>query len=378
MGYSEHVRMMREKVVRKRKDGRGLKILLANFTNTVQQKDIEKRTALAGDYFRVKVNVKAFSEAEMQKKGMHAVDFHNNQEVFRAMNDEFDMPYWAFHSLKKGKLQDYNNTFIYQLKACNIHCPWCYVDDMNKDGSTDNNPGWFGIPKIIDKFVEAREKHKQGKGSCAGLLNNLRPSGGEPTLAIEQWLEVLRELEKRGLGKEVFVQGDTNLTTGNFIDYLELTKQIEPDFLRKVGEFRNFGVLCSFKGTDCKSFSEATNVNSNLHSLQMYSLAKYVKAGIDVYPFIYDSNPKTLERFMETGSNFFGDGFYLKSWLFLLKLYGPEKERLNAKGISSEDYQKKLDERFSQSKEIMQDIIWRKFGLNYQAVPRAGIKLEVE
>jgi hypothetical protein len=41
--------------------------------------------------------------------------------------------------------------------------------------------------------------------------------------------------------------------------------------------------------------------------------------------------------------------FYLKTWILPLKLYGPEKARLEKRGINGEDYQKKLDERLKAS-----------------------------
>jgi uncharacterized Fe-S cluster-containing radical SAM superfamily protein len=368
MNDIEYLFNLRNRVVKKNK--KGLQILLANFCGTEQGKDIEKRTPIAGDFFRVKINVKGFDEKEMEKLGKKAVDFSNNEQVFDAMRQEFDMPYWAFAKLKNASLKDLNKTFIYQLKACNIHCPWCYVDDVNKNGQESIISKFFSIPEIMNFFEKQRSTQK---------LYNFRPSGGEPTIAIEQWLESLRELEKRGLEKKVFVQGDTNLTTGHFIDLLESKKEIEKNLLEKIASYDNFGVLCSFKGNDTRSFWEATGgCNPDMHQEQFYSLRKLAKAGIDCYPFIYDSNPETLERFMEKGAGMFGDGFYLKTWLLPLKLYGPEKARLKARGKDPEIYQKRLDEQFAKSEETMQKIIWEKYGLNYKAVPRTGIKLEAK
>ena len=81
---------------------------------------------------------------------------------------------------------------------------------------------------------------------------------------------------------------------------------------------------------------------------------------------------------MEKGAKMFGDGFYLKTWMYKLKLYGAEKERLKKIDKNPEDYQKELDDNFNRSKEVMQDIIWKKFGINYQAIPRTGIELKVK
>ena len=176
----------------------------------------------------------------------------------------------------------------------------------------------------------------------------------------------------------MYVQGDTNLTTGHFMDILENKGEIEKNLLEKIAEHENFGLLCSFKGNDLKSFNEATDFSNEIYGEQVYSLKKLVKAGIDCYPFVYCPEPKALKRFMHNGADIFGEGFYLKTWILPLKLYGPEKERLVKKGMNPADYQKQLDDKFSKSEEIMQDLIWKEYGLNYKAVPRVGIKLEVE
>jgi len=353
------------------------KYLLANFSGTSQQKDIEKRTPLIGDFYRVKINVKAFDEKEMGKKDLPVVDFTDYQQVSDGLRDEFDMPQWAHLTLHNRPLQDFNNILISQIKGCNLRCPWCYVDDSNKNSIQGGGAEYFSVPEILDVFEKERKKQP---------LYMIRPSGGEPTLAIEQWPEFLRELRKRGLEKEVYMQGDTNLTTGHFIEYLEDKGEIEPNLLEKVAEFKNQGILCSFKGTDTESFLRASGMTHHngipnmeygfLEQERWYSFGKLIDAGIDAYPFIYDPNPETLKWFMEEGADKFGNGFYLKTRLFKLKLYGPEKERYAKIGKDPEKEQERLDNNFEQSCDILNDLIQRKLGVPYGAIPRTGIQLE--
>ncbi len=357
------------------------KYLLSNFKGTSQQKDIEQRTALIGDFFRVKINTKVFDDAEMKRQGKKVVNFKNNEEVFEGLRNEFDMSYWAFQSLHNAKLQDYNRVFISQIKGCNIHCPWCFVDDINKNFKEDNGSAYFSMREILDAFEEERKKQ---------TLNSIRASGGEPTLAPKQLKDMLRGLKERGLSEKVYFQGETNLTTGHFLDYLEGRGELEKNFFEKIGEYDNFGVLSSFKGTDTESFLRAVGFGhldkktekfitnkkmSFLEEERWYSFGKLIDADIDAYPFIYDPNPETVESFMEEGAKRFGEGFYLKTWLFPLKLYGPEKERMEKNGLDPETEQERLIKNFILTKEKMQEIIYNKFGINYQAVPRAGIKL---
>jgi uncharacterized Fe-S cluster-containing radical SAM superfamily protein len=352
---------LRNNVVKK--EGGAQKYLLANFKET--RKDTTKMFQILGEYFRVKLNAVAFEKLENNTP----IDFSDNSQVFKALAKEFDMPYWGFMALKNRPLKDFSRAFIYQTKACNLRCLWCYANDINKNGRNEHAK-YFSIPEIFDVFEETKKTQ---------TVNNFRPSGGEPTLAVEQWLESLREAEKRKLN--VFVQGDTNLTTGHYIDYLGNTGEIEKNLLEKVAEYDNFGLLCSFKGTHTESFLRAVNMPkcySFLEDERWYSFAKLTKAGIDTYPFIYDPDPRTLESFMEKGARKFGDGFYLKTWIFRLKKYEDSgKERIEKTGVGFDDFYKRLDDNFAESKEIMQNLIQKKYGLNYQAVPRFGIKLKV-
>jgi len=369
INYCNH---LRSKVVKK--EGGIQKYLIANFKET--RKDNTKMFAILGDYFRVKLNAVAFENLGDNKP----IDFSDNSQVFKCLADEFDMPYWGFMALKTKPLKDFSRVFISQTKACNLGCLWCYTDDKNKDGKEEHGK-YFTIPEEFDVLENARKLQ---------TINNYRPSGGETSLVPEKWLEPLREAEKRNL--EIFVQGDTNLTTGHHMDALEKNGVVEKNLLEKVAAYENFGLLCSFKGTDTESFLNACGLIKKengkyvpdkrfafLEDERWYTFAKLIKAGIDVYPFIYDANPDTIEPFMEKGARLFGDGFYLKTWVFRLKKYEDSgKERIEKTGVGFEEFYKKLDDNYKRSKEVMQNIIWKKYGLNYQAVPRVGIKLKVK
>ena len=374
-------------------------ICVTNFEGSLQQKDIEKRTALMQKFFRVKIDVKPFDKKERAKKGLGPFDFDNIEETLNTLRDDgaFDMPFWTLDSLTNGsfdkldKLRDYNNVFIYQIKGCNLNCPWCYVDDISKNGKPGQGSRFFNIPEIVDIFEEERKKAKNTNRP----LNRIRPSGGEPTIAVEQWLYVLQELEKRGLDKEVYVQGDTNITTGHFIELLEENGEIKRGLLKEVGKYKNFGLLCSFKGTDENNYHESTDIPlkecDGFLEENIYTFKKLVKAGIDSYPFFYNPNPDTLESFLDRFAKEVGDKNVIRrSWVFLLKPYGPEKARLRMRAIREgirdegdikkyiEDFCQKLETNFLKAKEVMQKIYKREFNENYQEHMRPGIKIKVK
>ncbi|MEK6757743.1 MAG: radical SAM protein, partial [Nanoarchaeota archaeon] len=343
------------------KENGEMKYLLANFSGTEQKIDIEKNTYTIGDFYRIKDNLKS--------------DPNNLEQLEKAVKEQFDMPQWASKRLGLS-LSDCNLTFMPQTKTCNLYCPWCFVDDKNKNGKKENGE-FFSTKEIIDALEDSRKTQ---------TIHVIRRSGGEPLLAPWQWLDNLYDLAKRGLDKEIYFQGETNLTTGHFIDYLQKQEQLDKKFFEKVAEYNNFGVLCSFKGTDMESnlksigFSRKDGTPNKkfafLEEERWYTFRKMVNAGIDVYPFVYDPNPNTLIPFLERGRKEFGAEFISKTWIFPLKLYGPEKTRLQKKGIDKDIFQKQLDENFEIANEMMYDLVPKVTGHEYKAIPRTEIKIK--
>jgi uncharacterized Fe-S cluster-containing radical SAM superfamily protein len=344
-----------------RKDSSGLKILLSNFEDTIQKKDIEKRTSVIQNFFRTKVDVPAWDNPNF--------NWSDKEKIMESMAERFDMPSWALYRLENTtelseKLKEYNHVFIYQLKGCNLHCPYCYVDDANKDGKETNGSRFFSIDEIVNAFIENRNEK----------VNRIRPSGGEPTLVIEQWYELLKKLEEVGLNKEVYVQSDTNLTTGHFIDNLIERGELEKDILEDIGSYKNFGLLSSFKGTDPENFARNTRSDPKLFEEQFYSFSKYLEAGIDAYPFLYNPNPQSLESFMDRLEREFGKEVCKRVWIFQIKMYDVPRDRLSkeAKEKSMEtseyirEYEKEWKENFEKSEEIMKKIMKERFGCLYK------------
>lgn len=353
-----------------------LKILLANFSNSEQKRDIEYRTPVVEDFFRTKIDVKDWRDKQDYRRDDKDFDWNNKEAIMNAMASNFDMPSWAYYHLENKQeldkgLNKYCEPFIYQLKGCNIHCPYCFVDDFNKNGKFDNGARFFSIPEIVDEFGKEREKRvKEGLNH----IYRIRASGGEPTLVPEQWLSMLQEIEKRNLGDKIHFQSDTNLTTGYFLDELEEKGEIEKNIFEKIGQYRNFGLLCSFKGTDVENFVKNTRANPQYFYSLPHSFEKFVKAGIDAYPFLYNPNPKTLENFLEELARTFGENVYLKTWVLPLKMYEPIRARLGEKASA---YESEWKSNFLKSEEKMRELLQKKFGIEYKKQLRVGIQLKV-
>ncbi|NPE26951.1 hypothetical protein HNV12_03030 [Methanococcoides sp. SA1] len=385
---------LRRKILRHDRDGRR-EYLLANFEGTLQAEDIKQDSpeVREKDFFRIKTNVQRWDP-----NNSNPVDFRYSARVMDSMKSEFDIPYWGFHAMMGNHLTSYNDAFTFQLKACNLYCPWCFGDDKNKNGRVGNGKYFSGMG-MVDAFERERESKKNEDRYS---LNMIRSSGGEPTIAIEQWIDVLREFERDGrsddLVDKVCLWADTNLTTGHFIDYLEQENLTERNIREKIGEYSNPQVLCSFKGTDVESFLRATGFVKRgkggkvlldndgmmipnmkfapLYEERWHSFGKLVDAGIDVYPFIYDSDPETVGSFMEEGAKRFGEQFYAKTWGFKLGAYGPFKDRYERMGLDPEKEDARLQANFLKTERKLKGIMLDKFGIPYKMVPRSGIMLK--
>lgn len=305
-------------------------------------------------------------------------DWGNKEGIMKAMADRFDMPSWALYRLKGRKelsreLLPYTSVFVYQLKACNLHCPYCYVDERLKDGIEDDSSRFFTIPEIVKAFLEERRRSPLP-------LNRIRPSGGEPTLVPEQWVELLRELEYQDLSKEVHVQSDTNLTTGHFMEELERSGEIERGLLESVASYRNFSLLTSFKGTDPQNYAENTGTSVKLAEKlleeALFSFERYMDAGIDAYPFFYNPNPETLEEFIDRLSETCGRGIIRRIWIFPLRVYEVTRERLvkmaQEKGIEPETYVREQEEKWKKNFERAEEIM-RRINPMYKRELRIGL-----
>lgn len=326
------------------------KYLLANLDDSEQAKDVKQTRGsvnyVINKFFRGKTNIKP-------------------NEWSAPL---FDMNWWAQYALGKGEPEDYNEVFIYQIKGCNMACEFCFVDDYNNNGRQDHNAKYKNMRFILDNFLKERERTRKEEDYT---FNVFRASGGEPTLALEQWLEALRGLDEKGLSKEVYMHSDTNLTTGRAIDYWIKKRELPSDLLEKIAEFKNFGLLACFK--------------SGLLDSQIYSLEKFVNAGIDVYPYFINPNPAKLEEFMFKLEKIFGEEILLKSHILKVKVYHPTIERLKKqaekRGLDSDKFiERKITQwnrNTEQSEEIMNKILAGRFGLSYKKYPRPGLKLKI-
>jgi len=361
-------------------------VLCVDFAGTLQAADIQKRTdlipdALNGKYcYRAKINVKDFDNLERAKKGLPPFNFNDEKAIYEALKEEFDIPLWILRTTGDDikNIRKYNLPLIYQIKGCNFHsgrkgggCKFCFVDDDSNSGEISN-----GVYLSPDNIVATLETVKESKN-----IYHVRISGGEPTIVLDHILALLKLLNLTSPG--TITQFDSNLSTGHLIEYFIQQSIFEDHILEKMAEYDPKVLVC-FKGTDNEDVIHNIKSGCPIEE-QIYSLKKMVAAELDVYPHIINPNPLKLKEFLERLEDEI-ENILLKLHIFRINLYEPNKERIrlmaNEAGISYETGLKYFETewtlRHQCAEDIMNNLLYKKFGVNYKEVERPGIRLRVK
>ncbi len=353
------------------------KVLCVDFEKTIQKQDLTKghfKDEATGTYpYRSKVNIKDFDPELRAKQGLPPFDFTDRNAVYDAMSKEFDIPDW-FRAKAGDKLENilpYDTPWIYQLKGCNFHdgscaggCTYCFVDNESNSGKVDRGV-YLSVENILDSFQKAQKE----KGTKV-----IRTSGGEPTLVLDHLLSLYREMDNRGI-KPTLVQIDTNLSTGKLIEHFENEGVYEKNILEKIAQY-DPKALVAFKGTSDDNIRQNVQASCTVDD-QIYSLRKIVFAGIDVYPYIYNPDPNTLESFINKLEKNFKN-ILPRIHIGLLKTYSPTKQRIallaQEQGLSPErlmaEYEAEWKYNYNKSCKIMEILCLSSTGHTYKEIPR--------
>jgi len=371
---------LRQKLIRNNK------ILCVDFTGTVQAEDIRKRNDSIQDVdtgaycYRAKINVKEFDDNERAKKNLPPFDFSDIKAIKEAMKIEFDIPLWFLRGAGDDleNIKHYNLPMILQLKGCNFHdgteiggCTFCFVDNKSNSGEEDGGV-WLSQENVVNTFEAISDKMD---------IRVIRVSGGEPTLVLDFILDLYEELDKRGMAKTQ-IQFDTNLSTGRLIDTFFKDGTYQWDILNKIAEF-DPKVLVAFKGTDNESIQKNIQASCTITN-QIYSLQKLVSAGIDVYPYIYNPNPVTLNSFILILQQHFRN-ILPKIHIGRLNVYEVTKNRIKLmaieQGIKYEDllarYEKEWKRNYEISCGLMNELMMMQYGVGYKEIERPLIQIKL-
>lgn len=376
------------------------KVLVVDFSDTLQGKDTSRVIELmpsteTGKYvFRTKVNIKEIDPiaSKVYNTSFFDVRDKTDEEIEAYIKQqEFDFPLWFKHTkgFKHSNVLDYNPPFILQVAGCNFNdgtpfggCWYCFVDNKSNDGQKTKGKALLGLEDTIDSMLSAKEKiSKEYQSQGFNLdMKVLRVSGGEPTVVLDWVLDLWRAVARRGL--DLVGQIDSNLSTGRLVDSFEKAGIYEKNTLEKLAE-HPVKVLTALKGVDMENLQSNIQATATL-SEQKYSLKRFLEAGFDIYPQMYNPNPKTLESYLAQMDSFV-ENLSLRIHIGPLKIYGPTKERLELaakkKNLNPEEYIRNTKElweqNYKQSCEVMDSYLRKAHGVGYKELNRSDVPLKI-
>jgi len=226
------------------------------------------------------------------------------------------MDYPTIVQYKLGKAgsthwENYNRLISVHIARCPLNCWHCFVDDCLKSSckhcmvqqycdhklksKLEIKEDWISAYDLVDNFVVQRDlDYKRGIHS-----NILRITGGEPFLAPQLLLDILEELDKRGLQNDIFLWTETNLVP--LMVQEKKIPLISDELLNKLGNYDNFLVHPCFHGIDKSSFEENTYEKIENIDLLINALKRLINSGIDVY-LTFGSNvndPDKIDEFYQ-------------------------------------------------------------------------------
>ena len=151
-----------------------------------------------------------------------------------------------------GEWQDYNHHFVIQLSGCLLDCPYCYVDNLEKDTS-------FSAISMVELYKAIRREALTNFGVSIKVLHVM---GGAPAVYCEFWPELREELDS---------QGYDNVVIFSNVILVEAIAGVEPWLHMNLPRFIVEGCL---KGTNRENFKQ--NTNRDLFVLAKLSLKEYL------------------------------------------------------------------------------------------------------
>jgi uncharacterized Fe-S cluster-containing radical SAM superfamily protein len=176
---------------------------------------------------------------------------------------------------------------VFQNAACAWRCWYCFVP-YNLLSADPKRSAWLTTENLVNLY------RAEGQGP---LILDL--SGGSPDLVPEWTLWMMDALHAAGLDTSTFLWTDDNLSTTYLFD------EIAQADLDRMGQYRNYGRVCCFKGFDSRSFAFNTRAAEGDFEKQFAVLDRLLAMGLDVYGYITLTAPaedgieSAMERFFD-------------------------------------------------------------------------------
>lgn len=219
---------------------------------------------------------------------------------------------------------------VFQLAACTLGCWYCYVPRILLTAD-EHYAKWFTAEELVSAYD--------------GIVN--RPkiidiSGGNPGLAPEWVVWMMRALEDRNLANTTYLWADDNLT-------VDFSDGLTPQEQKYVATYPNFGKVGCFKGYDVDSFVFNTGSDETVFARQFEVMSTLVASGVDTYAYVTLTGPHSpnlkddVARFVDRLSSI-SPNLPLRTVPLLIKQYTPVAYSMNAQRQDALKHQYKAAE----------------------------------
>jgi uncharacterized Fe-S cluster-containing radical SAM superfamily protein len=198
-----------------------------------------------------------------------AVERHRAIEklvVHRSPGGQYEKKYYRVRAARW-----YGGIVTADCTGCGLLCKFCWVAD-----EVMFHPATIGKLYTPEKMAEGLVALSEKKG-----LNQLRVSGGEPTIGKPHLLELLKHLQRH---RFKFILETNGILLG-----------ADKDYAKDLSEYRDFiHVRVSLKGCNEREFAILTGANQEDFKLQLEALRNLVREGVGCHPSVMSSfSPKS-------------------------------------------------------------------------------------
>jgi uncharacterized Fe-S cluster-containing radical SAM superfamily protein len=295
------------------------RILITNFINTEQEKDLSEIP-----------NCNGFGRVRHFRRVKEGAWPHNPLPIDPACT--------ALGLPQKEMLR----AQVFQMASCNWRCWYCYVP-FDLLTANRKHADWLNPTILIDLYL--------GQPDPPQIIDL---TGGQPDL-IPEWVPwMMAEIQARGLENKVYLWSDDNLSNDFFWRFLT---DSDREFMVS---YRNYGRVCCFKGFNPESFSFNTLADPALFDRQFSLMGRLLATNLDLYAYVTITTPTLMN--IESDMRQFVDRLQelnetlpLRTIPLQIEMFAPVAGRLNTvkneamknQWVALEHWQKELDSRFS-------------------------------
>jgi uncharacterized Fe-S cluster-containing radical SAM superfamily protein len=163
---------------------------------------------------------------------------------------------------------------VFQLAACAWRCWYCYVP-YSLLSADARRAEWKTAIELIDLYLAEPDRPRV-----------LDLTGGSPDLAPEWTAWTMDAIEERGVGSNVYLWSDDNLSSDRL-----LRRENRQILERMIAHGRGYGKVCCLKGFDEASFAFNTGATELGFREQLRILRGYADTDLDLYLYVTLTSP---------------------------------------------------------------------------------------